>query len=196
MAPPYSQQVFSLDPDFVRALRQSDAAAFEALVRAFLPRIRRLAMQCFSSPFEQEDAVQEAFAHIYTRLGTIDPVRTDSIPGWVVTTARNRIFDLARQKRPGVDVEVTDELALDEPAGPRVVENRELAEVLARFEAKLNPKYRAYYRAVFVDGRDWDDARAALGLSKLRAKYLKAVLVRLLQRHGPLLELLGRREKA
>ena len=187
--------MFSLDPDFVRALRQQDAAAFEALVRAFLPRIRRLATQCFTSPFEQEDAVQEAFTHIYTRLGTIDPVRTDSIPGWVVTTARHRMLDLARQKRPGADVAVTEDLLVEEPTGPRAVADKQLAEVLAHFEAKLNPKYRAYYRAVFVDGRDWDDARDALGLSRLRAKYLKSVLLKLLQRHGPLLEHLGRRER-
>lgn len=186
--------IFTLDPDFVRALRQSDAAAFEALVRAFLPRVRRMAAQCFSSPFEQEDAVQEAFAHIYARLGTIDPVRTEQIPGWVVTTARNRMLDLLRQRRPGADVEVSEDLLAEPPAGPRVVADRHLAGVLERFEAKLNPKYRAYYRAVFVEGREWDEAREVLGLSRLRARYLKSVLLKLLQRHGPLLEALGKKE--
>lgn len=68
--------------------------------------------------------------------------------------------------------------------------------MLERFEAKLKPAYRPYYRAVFVDGHDWDEARLALGLSRLRAKYLKSVLLKLLQRHGPLLELLGRRDKS
>ena len=33
----------------------------------------------------------------------------------------------------------------------------------------------------------------ALGLSRLRTKYLKSVLLKLLQRHGPLREVLGRR---
>lgn len=188
--------VFSLDPDFVRALRQGDRAAFEALVRAFVPRVRRMAMQCFSSPFEQEDAVQEAFTHIFTRLGSVDPLRAEALPGWVVTTAKHRMLDLARQRRPGADVEVTEDLVTEEPRGPRAVADRQLAEVLARFEAKLKPRYQAYYRAVFVEGRDWDDARDALGLSRLRARYLKAVLLKLLQRHGPLLELLGRKEQA
>jgi DNA-directed RNA polymerase specialized sigma24 family protein len=122
-------------------------------------------------------------------------VRIDSIPGWVVTTARHRMLDLVRQRRPGADVELTEELLVEEPSGPRAVADQQLAEVLARFEAKLSPKYRAYYHAVFVDGRDWDDAREALGLSRLRAKYLKSVLLKRLQRHGPLLELLGRRER-
>ena len=98
--------MLTLDTTFVRALRQRDAAAFEALVRAFLPRVRRMAMQYFHSPFEQEDAVQEAFTHLYAHLDSVDPLRVDSLPGWVVTSARNRILDLARQKRPTAAVEL------------------------------------------------------------------------------------------
>jgi RNA polymerase sigma factor (sigma-70 family) len=185
--------VLSLDTTFVRALRQRDAAAFEALVRAFLPRVRRMAMQYFRSPFEQEDAVQEAFTHLYAHLDAVDPLRIESLPGWVVTSARNRILDLARQKRPGAQVELTDELVGDEDAqGPEVVVSAELRAVMTRFEEKLKPAYRPYFRAVFIEGRDWEEARLALKLSRLRTKYLKSVLVKLLQRHGPLLEILGR----
>lgn len=185
--------MLSLDTSFVRALRQRDAAAFEALVRAFLPRVRRMAMQYFRSPFEQEDAVQEVFTHLYGHLDAVDPLRAESVPGWVVTSARNRLLDLARQKRPGETVEVAEDVAVDEgPSGPERVVNAELQEVLARFEERLKPAYRPYFRAVFVEGRDWEEARVALGLSKLRTKYLKSVLLKLLQRHGPLLEILGR----
>jgi RNA polymerase sigma-70 factor (ECF subfamily) len=188
--------VLTLDTSYVRALRQRDAAAFEALVRAFQPRVRRMAMQYFQSPFEQEDAVQEAFTHLYAHLEAVDPLRVESLPGWVVTTARNRMLDLARQKRPTVSIEVTDEVLGEEDAkGPERVVNAELQGVLTRFEEKLKPAYRAYFRAVFVEGRDWDEARVALGLSRLRTKYLKSVLLKLLQRHGPLLEVLGRRRE-
>ena len=185
--------MLSLDTTFVRALRQRDAVAFETLVRAFLPRVRRMAMQYFQSPFDQEDAVQEAFTHLYAHLDAVDPLRIESLPGWVVTTARNRILDLARQRKPGVHVEVTEDLGGDEEArGPEVVVSAELREVMSRFEEKLKPAYRPYFRAVFIDGRDWEDARVALRLSRLRTKYLKSVLLKLLQRHQPLLEILGR----
>lgn len=154
-------------------------------------------MQYFQSPFEQEDAVQEAFTHLYTHLDAVDPLRAESLPGWVVTTARNRILDLARQKRPtaaAVAVELTDELVGEEEGkGLEVVVSGELREVLTRFEEKLKPAYRSYFRAVFLEGRDWEEAREALGLSRLRTKYLKSVLLKLLQRHQPLLEILGRR---
>lgn len=186
--------MLTLDTSYVRSLRQRDAAAFEALVRAFMPRVRRMAMQYFQSPFEQEDAVQEAFTHLYAHLEAVDPLRVESLPGWVVTSARNRMLDLARQKRPTVSIEVTDEVLGEEDAkGPERVISAELQGVLTRFEEKLKPAYRAYFRAVFVEGRDWEEARLALGLSRLRTKYLKSVLLKLLQRHGPLLEVLGRR---
>ena len=150
-------------------------------------------MQYFRSPFEQEDAVQEAFTHLYAHLDAVDPLRVESLPGWVVTSARNRILDLARQKKPGVQVEVTEELGGEEDGGGlELVVNGELREVMERFEEKLKPAYRAYFRAVFVNGQDCEEARLALGLSRLRTKYLKSVLLKLLQRHGPLLQILGR----
>lgn len=150
-------------------------------------------MQFFQSPFEQEDAVQEAFTHLYAHLDSVDPLRVESLPGWVVTTARNRILDLARQRRPGVSLEVTEEVGgEEEPRGPELVVSAELREVMTRFEERLKPAYRPYFHAVFVEGRDWEEARVELGLSRLRTKYLKSVLLKLLQRHGPLLEILGR----
>jgi RNA polymerase sigma factor (sigma-70 family) len=188
--------VLSLDTTFVRALRQRDAAAFEALVRAFLPRVRRMAMQYFQSPFEQEDAVQEAFTHLYAHLDAVDPLRVESLPGWVVTSARNRILDLARQKRPAT-VEVPEDLVGEEAGkGLEVLVSAELREVMTRFEEKLKPAYRPYFRSVFLEGRDWEEARLLLGLSRLRTKYLKSVLLKLLQRHGPLLDVLGRERDA
>ena len=156
-----------------------------------------MAMQYFQSPFEQEDAVQEAFTHLYAHLDAVDPLRAESLPGWVVTSARNRILDLARQKRPTAAVELTDDLVGEEEGkGLEGVVSAELRSVMTAFEEKLKPAYRAYFRSVFIEGRDWEEARLALGLSRLRTKYLKSVLIKLLQRHGPLLEVLGRGKDA
>ncbi len=150
-------------------------------------------MQYFRSPFEQEDAVQEVFAHLYVHLDAVDPLRVESLPGWVVTSARNKLLDLARQRRPEVHIEVNERVGGEEDAkGPELVASGELKTVLARFEEKLSAKHRSYFHAVFVEGRDWEEARGALGLSRLRAKYLKSVLIKRLQKHPPLLELLGK----
>lgn len=150
-------------------------------------------MQYFRSPFEQEDAVQEVFTHLYSHLDSVDPLRAETLPGWVVTSARNKMLDLTRQKRPEPHVELTEFDGGEEDAlGPELVASEELKTVLARFEEKLSPKHQAYFHAVFVDGRDWDEARESLGLGRLRTKYLKSVLLKRLQKHGPLLELLGK----
>ncbi len=183
------------DSTFVRRLRQRDPGAFETLVGALLPRVRRIAMQYFQSPFEQEDAVQEAFVHVFQGLDAIDPTRADTLEGFVLTTARRRMLDLLRRggPAPGPIDDVPEEALAQAPSAPGVVADAELKALLERFEEKLKPAWRPAYRAVFVEGKEWEDARAALGLSALRARYLKAVLHRALRRHQPLLEHLERR---
>jgi RNA polymerase sigma-70 factor, ECF subfamily len=185
-----------LDSSFLRALRGGDAEAFTAFVRAYAPRVRRLAMHHFRSPFEQEDAVQEVFLLLHRQKTAIDPLRPDDVPGFVLTLARRRIYDLLRSKgREPAKEELSDEAWVSDGSAPfEQAANTELAELLARFEEKLSPKHRDYFRKVFVEGKDFDEARDLLGLKALRARYLKAVLLEKLRHHGPLLEYLGKRD--
>lgn len=184
-----------LDTDFLRRLRQGEAEAFGGLVRAFAPRVRRMALHYFRSPFDQEEAVQEVFLLLHRQREAIDPLRAAELPGFVLTLARRRMLDLLRLKqKEAPSDELTDEAWADHSQEPlRQVEDAELAALLKQFEEKLKPAYRTYYRAVFVEGKDFDEARAVLGLSRLRSRYLKMVLLRALRRHQPLLEYLGKR---
>lgn len=183
------------DTAFVRSLRAGDARAFEMVVRAFAPRLRRMAMRYFHSPFEQEEAVQEALLKLHRARATIDPLRSDELPQYVLTLARRQMIDLWRARRSEPVPEALAEAHWEDDARPvdEGVVSGELKEVLERFEARLKPAYRPFFRAVFIDGHDFDEARKALGLGRLRAKYLKKVLLGRLRRHGPLLELLGRK---
>ncbi len=152
-------------------------------------------MRYFQSPFEQEEAVQEAFLQLHRAREAIDPLRSGELEHYVLTLARRKMIDLwrARKSEP-LPEELTeahwedDARSLDEG-----VLSGELKEVLERFEARLKPAYRPFFRAVFIDGRDFDEAQKVIGLGRLRAKYLKKVLLGRLRRHGPLLELLGRK---
>jgi len=45
-------------PEALRRVMAGDAVAFAELVRAYGPKLRRMAMGFFHSPFEQEEAVQ------------------------------------------------------------------------------------------------------------------------------------------
>lgn len=157
-------------------------------------------MKFFRSPFEQEEAVQEALLQVFKAREQIDPLRADSLAGWVMTVAQRRMIDLVRaaSARPQ-SLSGGEGAQLTEPAAERTPEDdardAELARVVGALEAKLKPGWRPYFRAVFVEGRDFDEARAALGIGRLRAKYLKKVLMMRLRGHGPLLEVLGRRNR-
>jgi RNA polymerase sigma-70 factor, ECF subfamily len=184
------------DVDQIRALRAGNPGAFSQLARDLGPRLRGLAMRFFRSPSEQEDAVQEALLQVFKAREQIDPLRADTLPGWVMTVAERRMIDLVR----AASIRPQGEAALPtESAGDRTPEDdardAELARVVGELEAKLKPAWRPYFRAVFVEGRDFDEARERLGIGRLRAKYLKKVLMMRLRGHGPLLEVLGRRRR-
>lgn len=149
-----------------------------------------MAMGYFRSPFEQEDAIQEAFVHLFRQRMQIDPTRTEEFAGFVGTLARRKMIDLFRARRPDA------ELPAEEPAGEGGPEedaaNQELKLLLAQFEERLKPGFRAFFHRVFVEGEDEALVRPALGVGKLRAKYMKKVLLGRLRRHRPLLDYLGR----
>lgn len=181
--------------ELIRALRAGERQAFQEVVHMYAPRVRRIAMRYLPSPFDQEEAVQEVFLLLYRRREQIDPVQAHALPGFILTVARRRIIDLARSRgaRPeqALGDEVLDELPSDSDASERA-HDAELAAILEAFAGRLKPAYRPYFHAVFVEGRDFEEAREHLGLGRLRARYLKRVLLGRLRRHLPLLEHLGR----
>ena len=105
------------------------------------------------------------------------------------------MLDLLRARRKDAPTdELHDEAWVDDSQAPlQQAADAQLLELLSRFEEKLKPAWRAYFRAVFVEGKDFDEARAVLGLARLRARYLKLVILRALRRHQPLQEYLGKR---
>jgi RNA polymerase sigma factor (sigma-70 family) len=151
-------------------------------------------MRLFRSPFEQEEAVQEVFLHLYRARETIDPLRLDTLEQYVLTIARRKLIDVWRARAGDArHEELREEHWTDELNEPEAhVANSELRELMERFEDRLKPSYRAFFRAVFVEGRDFDEARQAVGIGALRAKYLKKVLLLRLRRHAPLREFLDR----
>jgi len=181
-----------IDQELVRSVRRDDPQAFARLVSLLRPRVLRLAVGFFHSPFDQEEAVQEVFILLWNRRLELDPLRADGVPGFVGTLARRRMIDLLRSRGRHVPDELTVAEGLPDlsPGPDGAAETRQLLEVLSRFEAKLSGDWKTYFRAVYVEGQDPLVARKALGVGALRAKYLKRVLLARLKRHKPLLELL------
>jgi RNA polymerase sigma-70 factor (ECF subfamily) len=187
--------VVEFDAAFLRSLRSGDPETFATVVRLHVQRLRRMAMHYFRSPFDQEEAVQEAFLLLYRQREAVDPLRAEELSGFILTLARRRMLDLLRARgKAAPPEELRDEHWVDESAAPfQTAVDAQLTALLEQFAQRLKPSYRPFFQAVFVEGKDFDQARDALGLARLRARYLKMVLLRSLRRHGPLQEYLGKR---
>jgi RNA polymerase sigma factor (sigma-70 family) len=183
---------FEMTPELLQRVTAGDAVAFAELVRVVGPRLRRMAMSFFVSPFEQEEAVQEAFLHLYKQRALIDPASGDRVLSFVTTLARRRMIDLLRVRQAGFASE--HPAPVPDAVGPyEAAAAKELEQLMVRFEGRLKPPFRRYFRAVFVNGQDEEQARISLEMAPLRARYVKRVLVSKLRRHKPLLERLQAR---
>ena len=78
----------------------------------------------------------------------------------------------------------------------QVAEARELEAAVAEFTAGLAPDWRAFFELHFVQGLDYAEVSAALGVGKLRCKYMKKVLAARARRSAGLWAALGRQARS
>lgn len=197
VAVPRPEQSERFGSEQLRAFRAGDAAAFAEVVRGLTPALRRMAMHYFQRPYDQEDAIQESLLLLYRNREAVDPLRTSEFPGFALTLSRRRMIDLLRERRvQPLPLELEPEHWLEErDVAEHAVAARELRETLERLEAKLKPKHRPFFRAYFVEGRELLEVQRALGLSAIKARYLRRVLFLRLREHRPLWEHLLRRPR-
>src|SRR5687767_14266264 len=60
--------------------------------------VRGVVSRRFSSAFEQEEAMQDVWVHIYNHRASVDPDRAASFTGWLATVAGRRCIDLLRAR--------------------------------------------------------------------------------------------------
>lgn len=98
--------------------RQGDKAAFGKLVEAYQGPVYNLAYRMLNNAKEAEEAAQEAFIRVYTRLDSYDPKRKFST--WVLSITSNYCIDLIRKRRAVL-------LSIDEPlpSHPSLMAERE-----------------------------------------------------------------------
>lgn len=78
------------------------------------------------------------------------------------------------------------------PAQEASVEQAELQRALTAFTGRLKPAWRDFFDLHFVQGLDYADVTARLGISRLRCKYMRKVLAARARRSRALLAALGR----
>lgn len=160
-----------------------DRDAFLEVYRAYAGPLRRWVAKFFRSPFEQEEAVQEAWLTVHRMHHAYD-VNKGELGPWLRTVTANRCRELlrARGRRPDASVPLEDvegTLWLDAPGPEDAVLRAKLREAVEKFAAGLDPQETAVLRQSLVDGQTHEQLAAALGVTVRQSKYLK---LKLLQR--------------
>lgn len=183
----------------VERFRAGEAQAFAEVVRAYTELLRRVVARYWASAFEREEAMQEIWTHVYQQRASFDVERSEELGGWLATLARRRALDLLRRSDPSAPLREDGEAVLGEleaPAdGADPVELRELGEAVEAFAAKLVPVWRRFFELYFVKGLEYVDVAPAMGISRLRCKYMKKVLLVRARRNEALMAALGRAQE-
>lgn len=134
--------------------RTGDRAAFAQLVAAYQGPVYNLAYRMLGNSVEAEDAVQETFLRMYTKLHTYQPDR--KLASWVLSIASHYCIDRLRRRRG-------EWLSLDDEAVATVIPSRQQGpeEVTVRQEARdevqqLVDRLPAPYRVPLIL-RYWHD---------------------------------------
>ena len=147
------------DTALIRAARNGDLDAFEALVREHTPAVYAHALRFFGDPHAAEDVVQEVWIKVFRSLSTFD--ERARLSTWLYRITRNACLDAVRagKRRPAT----LD--PLDTVAAPGDLSNEvALAVSLERAIAALSPEDREAFSAVALFGLSYAEASQTLGV--------------------------------
>jgi RNA polymerase sigma factor (sigma-70 family) len=158
--------------------------------------VRGIVSRFWKRPWEQEDAMQEIWAHAFRNRDAIDPSRPDDLPGWVAVLSHRRCVDLLRARNPAAPApdDPSDVLeAMETASSPqRTAEDAALAAAVERFRDTLAPAWRLFFDAWFVKGLAYPEVAAALGISRIRCKYMRKVIAGKARRDPTIMAAIGR----
>jgi RNA polymerase sigma-70 factor (ECF subfamily) len=167
-----------VDRDTEARFRLGERAAFLAVYEAHGGAVRALVSRYFSSPFEREEAVQEAWLQVHRVAASFDAERGELLP-WLRTIAANRCKELlrARGRRPDARVELADDALDARPSPEDEARDARVRAAVTRFEARLSEDEAKVFRLSLVEERTHDETARAAGVSVRRCKYLRMKLL-------------------
>jgi len=161
-----------LEPDaqLVQQCLRGDDSAWEELVRRHTRRVYNLCYRFTGYPHEAEDLTQEVFLRIFKTLRSYR-VAQGSFTTWMTSLTRNLLIDhYRRTKRDHMTRALEDEAArLEEkesaaPKPDQKAEAMELSVQLQRALARLSPELREAVVLRDLQGLDYQEIRAILGV--------------------------------
>ena len=177
---------------WIKRALAGDQAAFSHLVEAYQAPIYNLAYRMLGNPAEAEDAAQETFVRVWTRLRTFDIERKFS--SWILSIASHYCIDRLRRRRT-TQVSLEDILAqqtfADPHDGPERTTLRHEAqqsvrsmmeELPAQYQAVLALRY--WYDLSYAEMAEvLDTTRSAIKSRLHRARCMLAKRMRLMESH-------------
>ena len=155
--------------ELIRATIRGDHSAFQRLVEQYQSPVYNLAYRMLSNAHDAEDAAQEIFLRVYTKLTMYDQSRKFST--WLFSVASNYCIDRIRRRRPVMPL---DDMAFALPSkddGPeRSALRGELKEVVQRALAKLPDHYRMVAILRYWNDLSYQEIVEITGLSESAVK--------------------------
>lgn len=155
--------------ELVARVQAGDTDAFEALVRAYLPRARAIARRMMNSPEDADDLVQDSFLRALERISGFDAERP--FGPWFFRLLVNAGRDSYRRQA----VRRTEPAQGDTPSrAPSPLQETERSEIRRRFAAALEslpPRQRAIIWSFEVDGMTTEQIADELGLAQVTVRW-------------------------
>lgn len=149
----------------MRQLKAGSEAAFRELVERYREPLYRLSVSLLLDRMAADDAVQETFIRLWTRVRRYHPRYT--VRTWIYTICVRRCYDeLRRRRRHREAVEALPTGGVD----VNRMEADELLMLLQRVTVQLPPRQRVVYQLRELDGFSAEETSATTGMSLEQVK--------------------------
>ncbi|PYU97180.1 MAG: hypothetical protein DMG08_00275 [Acidobacteria bacterium] len=159
----------------VRAAREGDRAAFQAIYEHFVKRIYNFLFRMVGSADEAEDLTQQTFLQALRQLGRLRDA--GQIESWIYRIARNEAYQKFRRKDADSWDDRDNERQMRKLREVRIhaqpdhnLMNAELGQVIQRVLDSLPAKLREVFVLAVIQGMSYQETATLVGRSLLSVK--------------------------
>ena len=156
-----------IDARLAERIRAGDTDALGELYDRHASTALATALRVVGDREEAEDLVHEAFVAVWRKIDRFDTAR-GSLRAWLMTIVRNRAIDRMRARRPRIDVDVADEMALlrtgPNPTWEAALARSSAAELRAAM-AELPDEQRRAVELAYFEGYTYREVAEVTGVA-------------------------------
>lgn len=145
-----------LDAELIERVGRGDQEAFSELYGRFAPGLYSMALKIMNEAGDAQDALQDAFAHIWRKAATYDRARSSGFT-WAVMVLRNKSIDRLRMRQRASRIagraaeELSTQTAFDDASAGEPAMREVRARVRAALTTIPTEQQQAVELAFFTD---------------------------------------------